>query len=199
MFNSMITKFSDWRPKNYSAPPYQHGNFVLMKSDSIWVLEKEKAQRTICANQVCCSIDYNISASSRNKLADNRLILIVRDSLRLSPFRWYEQVCTIATLSAPFDGHQLNKTRFSTESYVNFDRLSLKGTFNSEYVYPIAAYSNLRLMEHENRRYDCTKLSRQIESEELISCRLNYVGKSDQGIYSFGLYGRMYSRDEMPQ
>lgn len=200
MFSSMLTKFHTWGSNLQDDPsPYQHENFVLMRSDSVWVLNKKEDKRTICADQVCCSVDYKISPTSYYKLGDNKLILIVRDSLRLAPFRWYEQVCTVATLTASFNAKQLNMTKFSTESYVEFDQLNLKGTFNSEYVYPIAAYSDGRLIEHEDREYECNKISRDIESDQLISCKLDYAGERTKGIYSFGFYGRMYSRDEIPQ
>lgn len=186
---------------------YTYKHYSLLASDSIYKLtEKQVTKKTICSGQVCCTIGYKIrettnsSNSGESASFAQRLILIARDARRPGHFNWYEQVCALATLERPIEMKKLDQVRYSKEALVDFEQLSLRGTFNSKYVYPITAHNVSQLIARDKREFNCDQLGR--KQDNLISCKLNYIRSekeaNKQGVYSFGMYGRLYDKDKMP-
>lgn len=178
--------------------PYINYNYALTKDDFIHVLKKSEDKQTICQGQVCCSIDYKISPSFSDKDFSGKLIVIVRDSIRTPPLPWYEQVCFLATLKEPFDPENLTKTTYSRQGLVGFERLNLKGTFRTKYVYPIAAYNVSDLIKRCHRAFNCDISDS--KHEDQFACNLIMSpGSRNKALNSFGMYGRAYDCDKMPE
>lgn len=188
-FNPLIVDIDT----DQDPPDYEYKQYQLLKSDSIYTLEESEAVNTVCDGKVCCTIDYKIEPTLSAELL-KRLVVIVRDNPRPGLFEWYEQVCILATLDTPIDKHKLDETKFSKIGLASFERLSLEGTFNSKYVYPIGAYNVSKLLRRDERKFNCDQLNS--KQDTIFLCKLNY-SKSDnkETIYSFGMYGRLYDKD----
>lgn len=176
---------------------YHYNNYQLQSSDKVESPSKSEFSGTSCSGKVCCTVDFKIRGSIGEE-ALSRLIILVRDDNRLGPFKFYEQVCLLATLEKPFDRNRLNETVFAREALVEFERLSLEATFESKYVMPVAATSLTQPMKRADHQFECTR-----EKDEAGMLKCNHVYQANQHgsgdrIYSFGLYGRVYGRDKMP-
>lgn len=176
---------------------YVHKNFTVLPSDILYALEHGKETKTFCLNKFCCTLDIQVNnLRYTNKLLDEkRVILLMRNGLRPGYFNWYEQICSIVTLTRPLDSRSLETTQYSTYGLLNFEKVTLTGTFQTKYVYPIAAYEVSELIGRSRREFKCDA------EDDNNSCKLSYTNFNndvDKPIYSFGLYGRLYESDEMP-
>lgn len=174
---------------------YSFKNYELKSSDTVFELDidgyyhKEK----YCSGSLCCDIAYQTDHDYR-RLFRGEVILVVRDSIRTGQLGWYEQVCFVATLAKPFIG-DFEKVKFTTQGLVKFRALNLMGRFSTKYLYPITAHSSNNLLERDKRAFKCDFL----KEEQQYLCTLSILESMDRPINVFGLYGRKYSADRMPE
>lgn len=174
---------------------YEPKHYQLLARDSIYTLQANEEVTTLCNGHVCCTLDYKLDSSTPLDDFKGKIVLVVRDGLRMGYFQWYEQVCVLATVETPINVEKLNETRFSMEGFAKFDRLLLRGTFNSTNVYPIAAHNLSTLINRNERAFNCD----QAQSNQ-VSCKFEYSANStNKTISSFGMYGRLYGSDKMPE
>lgn len=194
-FKPQVIELATDRP----IPEYQHSNMKLLRSDLIHVLDDNvmEANLTQCNNEVCCTIDYKMNQRHHNSIKE-ALVLIVRDSLRNGTFRWYEQICALAGVDrTTLSKDSSVRSQFYATPLANFERLSLRATFNSKSVYPIASHTMDRLFDSIDQRYDCKEMDLYLDNK-MYECRLEIVPKENgQDISVFGLYGRVYERDQI--
>lgn len=175
---------------------YRNKHYELQESDMIFTLQQLEAKKIICNKQVCCTFDYKISSSDRSKNVLSRLVLVVRADNRLGNLGFYEQVCLLASLEKPINPDDLKNTKFSREPLVSFDKLLVKGTFETRFVMPFAGHNLTQPIARKDRHFECHELDR------LFRCTHTYFidEETSKGreVYSFGLYGRMFERDLMP-
>lgn len=176
---------------------YDYKQFRLLPSDAVHILKTNEGNHSLCTGEVCCSIDYKIHP----KIPDDkleRLIVIARDSVRQGSFNWYEQICAVATLRSPIDLEQIDQSYFSMEGVSSFDRLFLQGTFSTRHIFPTVAYNVNELLPRKERDFNCAQLG--TKQDNIVTCTLEYTGQqNNKTIYSFGMYGRKYNKDQMPE
>lgn len=186
----------------YPVDEYRNKNYELQKSDILFSLQQLEAKKTICSGQVCCTIDYKINPNSViDQSSLSRMVLVARDTNRAGQFKFYEQVCLLATLEEPIrPDRSLNETVviYAREPLVAFEKLSIKGSFETSHVYPFAGHLMTQPMEREGRHFECHELTKQLTRCEHSIAKAK-PQLDDKKIYSFGLYGRMYRRDIMPE
>lgn len=172
---------------------YKHSNYKLLDTDILVILDKEEGNERVCSDDFCCQIDYKLNGPLTEE-SRRRLILIVRNSLRAGSFNWFEQVCFLATTEQPVeDKIEVSTIQFNTEGLVAFDKLSLNGGFQTDYVYPIAAYRASQIVSRNLRDFSCNK-----SEDNSSSCQFSYKGKLEDGkLSSFGMYGRVYEKDKL--
>lgn len=189
---------------NETNDGYKHANYKLLESDTYETLSELEATKTLCSGEFCCTLDYKLLDDTSPKQI-RRLILIVRNSRRPGRFQWHEQVCALSILDeSTVDRDRLVEKVIYDQNGAYFQRLSLRGKFDSKHVYPVTAQDGLQLIDRRRRQFACNELEVS-EKEFQYHCRLDYVPpKSDSEviaseraakIYSFAMYGRLYVRD----
>lgn len=179
---------------------YKHSNYKLLPSDTVKVLQKgvNSTKQTECNNEVCCTIDYEIDEWFPADNAGASLVLIIRDSLRIGTFKWYEQVCALATL----DINTMNLAkpkdiRYLEQPLASFKKLKLTSVFNTRHVYPVASNIHGQLVRRADREFNCDEMNAYLDNR-MFECKFQL--KQDNRamkILSFGMYGRPYERDQI--
>lgn len=187
----------------YPVDDYTSKEYELLEGDKIFTLNQLEDRKTICSGQVCCTIDYKLNPTSfigvRQADILSRMLLIARDANRPGRFNWFEQVCSLATLKKPVDLGALNRTVYSLGPLVSFEKLSIKGTFQTKQVFPFAGHHVTRTVERKRRRFECHELANLNKCEHEYMIDADHLSLGETEIYSFGLYGRVYDRDIMPE
>lgn len=163
-----------------------YGHFEVDSKDSVVVaLRESQDDVTVCLSGVCCHLEYQTSSPQTN------LVLIVKSGLN-KPFRWWEQVCLLATVTssvgAQNDNHRLSV--FDLEGRVEFSRLSISANFTTKYVMPIASRNVSQLVNRTERQFHCRQVSSPLEKQ--THCKQEVAGL----INSFGFFGRQFEKDE---
>lgn len=190
-FNSTVITFEN----NLESTNYTYLSYTLTPNDTIHTLELDGRhhETKFCKGGVCCQIIYQTSADYPN-VQDGRVILIIRNGLRLGEFHWYEEVCFVASLKKPFNEQDLKSTQYSDFGLVGFKRLELIGTFSTRQVFPVAGHDSTELVERQNRKFECYETT----GKGSNTCKFFYLGPDTKAVYAFGLYGRKYRSDAMP-
>lgn len=165
------------------APPYKYKHYDLLPNDSIYTLQESQKKHTECSGNVCCTIEYKLKTFEQV----SRYALIVRDGPRPGLFNWYEQVCFLAVSESPINKRKLDDVVYSKDGHLLFDHLSLEGSFDTKYVYPIGGHNVSTLINRREREFNCEQTR-----DTRVKCKLNYTGIKP--IYTFGMYGRLYDR-----
>ena len=177
---------------------YTYKNWTTQGMDVLWRFDKMAVTTSVCHNGVCCYVDYELDEETRTEARD-KMVLIIRDANREGHFRWWEQVCALATLVRP------TNTTFATGPILSFKRLSLRAVFKTRHVFPYAAHGVNRLVDRHRRQFSCNYLkffdeTGDIYGGKVMDCNLTLIVEPDErvSIYSIGLYGRPYEYDIMP-
>ena len=199
--------------KDESVANYKHFSIEILPTDSTTSLEAGHGLQTRCAGEVCCLIDYEATRIDSN--SSDRLLLIVRDSPRAGFYGWYEQFCVLATIR----GDQEKQTddssikrqdvNFLVDAAFKFERLKITVNSTTKYMYPLGAHNVDKLIARDKRHFECVQHNKNdilcdIASQDLcnVSCEHSLImDKQDKelDVYSFGLYGRKYSKDVKPK
>lgn len=192
---------------NINYDNYKNKNYKLHASDVVYVLDEEaEGTKTVCSGQVCCTVEFKLDQSSSDRsLMEGKLVLFARDGPRPGFYEWYEQVCALATLKKPYnpsDDESLKSLEFDGDAAVSFEKLTIKATFNTKYVYPTSAHSLSKLVNRNQRKFMCDQANATSGGDKeatAFDCKLEYLlndtNPESNRIYSFGLYGRVYERD----
>uniref|UniRef100_A0A6G1SN41 Pantetheinase n=1 Tax=Aceria tosichella TaxID=561515 RepID=A0A6G1SN41_9ACAR len=194
---------------NINYDKYKNKNYKLHATDVVQVLdEKDEDTKTACSDQVCCTVQFKLDQSNVKGSMEGKLVLFVRDGPRPGFYQWYEQVCAIATLKEPYKPsdnikESLKNLEFDGDAAVSFERLSIRATFNTRYVYPSCAHNLSKLVNRDQRKFICNQSTKTTtnddELEPRFDCELEYfvdkTNSESNKIYSFGLYGRVYEKD----
>lgn len=201
--NDELSQCIDFKPQKIEfkskqqSPAYQHSNYKLYKSDLVYPLEKSEDKYTACQNEVCCTVDYKILQRHPASVSGS-LVLIIRDSLRGGTFRWYEQVCLVASVQANPDqsSESLKNTKYLSSPIASFERLSINATFNTPYVYPIAAHHSDLLVDRKDHSHRCDNLDIYL-GNQMFECRHSFEPKNHPELLTLGMYSRVYERDQV--
>lgn len=182
-----------------SDEEYNHLHLPLLKTDHIEPFTSTEGVKDICIgteNKFCCSFSYKISEMQAGKSLNN-LIFIVRDSLRKGTFQWYEQTCAVSSLVDPW---RSNITLSIADSgFAVFDSLEIRahGSDLTKYMFPISGHNVRKLVDKSKCKYRCTHHSND-QKLNVTNNECKYtLTKSEEPVYSAGLYGRVYERDNV--
>lgn len=196
----------DFRPvaieldANTPTQSYKNLNFKLRSSDHIVSLDSISGTKTACSNEICCNADYEITQDSFKQDAVSRLKFVVRDTLRNTTFKWYEQICFLAELTtSDVDFNDPKKNIFAKQPTFKFHKLELTATFNTPHVFPIALHDVTKLISRADRSYKCQVAEPRYPDNPMYACEHAYRPETVRPapVVSFGLYGRVYERDQI--
>lgn len=160
--------------------------------ESVQLNESMATSVSVCNGNLCCSLDYekkNVTHKDKShkdfyskKLnlispADTKYIFAAVNGLRdfmVPKYSAYEQACLIMAVD-PVTGQPIMDTG------AKFKLITIKGNFESKYVYPTALSEHLHLVKNKEVTFDA------IGNTVIV--------QSKKPILMAGLYGRVYEKD----
>lgn len=192
-FDAKSIDISDDKKPNEDI--YKRTNFMLLSSDSLYQLRGYEGSKTQCVKTLCCTVHYTLADDTPEDMIE-RLFVVVRDGLRRGHFMWYEQICALATLEGDdIYVDKKNATKYTLGGFAKFKSLALHGTFKGRYVYPITARNVSEPVPRPERRFSCDLIGP--SNLGVYSCELVYSGGQGERVSTFGMYGRVYERDQI--
>lgn len=162
-------------------PEYEIGFVSYLFHDLFNFVQLEKPTGTLqtCSNKICCHLNYSMTQDSKNR---DLFAFGAFDGLHTFEGQYYLQICALVRC-ANQSWHSCGSV--TNQSSTSFHFLSMRGEFQTEYVYPevlLTTESNhLRLAQSEEWSF----FDQEIRSEKGFSYPL----------LASSLFGRDYSRD----
>lgn len=171
-----ISKFKVTPGEKYT---FYSTNFSIY--DSVKLTEEKNDNVTLCQGDFCCTLKYQMKKKSGKHYSEkipyyfavaNRLT----EGYYESKYKTYHQVCLLVLYDDENSNYPMNGAR-------HFKSIGMKGSFDTDYVYPTALTNNFNLLPTKS-----IKLKSNGNERELSL-------KVKQPILMAGLYGRVYDRD----
>lgn len=185
---------------NMPVQKYNSTDLKISPIDATIQLSSISGSKELCNNEICCNVTYEISSDTYDPKRITRLQLIARDGLRIGTFKWYEQSCFLAEVdSGELILNNPKANHFSRKASFKFHRLEISGHFNTRHVFPVGLSSVDELISRDNRQFTCQKHLPEYEENPMFACKHRYesTGTGPKSIVSFGLYARVYERDQI--
>ena len=174
-----ISKF-----KQVPAQKYSFFGANFSKYESIQLTDDKGDNVTLCQGDFCCSLDYQFKKNSgkhpKNQ-ADYYFAVSngMRDRYFESQYQMYEQVCLVLA----YDGE---KATYPMTGGRKFKSLTIRGSFDTKYVYPSALSNDFELVPTQSIKLKVTE-------GEKHERKLNV--RTKRPVISASLHGRVYERD----
>ena len=164
---------------------FKEGNFSMDRA--VRLFDGQGNNVTVCQDNFCCSLDYEFVQQYEPGKEDMYLGVVNHErNYDASNYRTYEQICLVVA-------YDRAKATFPMTGGRKFKSLTIRGTFDTKYVYSSVLSDDFELVSTESLTLKSRKVEAETAEGEKHERQLDV--RTRRPVLSVTLYGRLYERD----